>query len=208
MGILYLIADFSYGEERICSALAAGVDYVQLREKEVSSAEYLRRARRMRELTREYGEKLIINDRLDIALLCGADGVHLGQSDVPIADARSLLGELAIIGATARTAEQASLAEAAGADYVGSGAWFPTRTKADAAPISEAEYRAILDATTIPNLAIGGITAKNCAKPLRCGAGGLAVSAGILRARDPAAEVRKIRETMRDIDGNAGGDFG
>ena len=129
---LYLIADFSYGEARIEAALKAGIDYIQLREKDISSAEYLLRAKRMREITDKYRTRLIINDRLDIALLSGADGVHLGQEDVPVKDARKLLGARGIIGATAKTPEQAKQAMEAGADYLGSGAWFFTETKKDA----------------------------------------------------------------------------
>lgn len=194
-GWLYLIADFSYGEQKIREALAAGVDFIQLREKEISSAEYLRRAKRLRELT-QGGAKLIINDRLDIAMLCGADGVHLGQSDVPVRDARRLLGAGKIIGATAKTVEQARQAVSDGADYLGSGAWFPTETKADAVPISEEVYRAILANAPIPNVAVGGITAENGFRPLECGATGLAVSAGILKADSPAQEIGKLRELL------------
>ena len=107
MKYLYLIADFSYGEAKIEAALKAGVDYIQLREKNISSAEYLLRAKKLREMTEKYHTKLIINDRLDLALLSGADGVHLGQEDVPVKDARKLLGAQKIIGATAKTPEQA-----------------------------------------------------------------------------------------------------
>ena len=193
---LYLIADFSYGEEKIETALKAGVDYMQLREKNISSAEYLKRARILREMTKKYHTKFIVNDRLDIAMLSEADGVHLGQSDVPVADARRILGKDKIIGATAKTVEQAVRAEQEGADYLGSGAWFFTSTKKDAVPIAEETYREILNAVTIPNVAVGGITAQNCRKPLDCGADGLAISAGILAAEDVAAEVRKLRDML------------
>lgn len=193
---LYLIADFSYGEEKIETALKAGIDYIQLREKNISSAEYLKRAKLVRKMTEKYPAKFIVNDRLDIALLSDADGVHLGQSDVPVADARSVLGKNKIIGATAKTVEQAVQAEQAGADYLGSGAWFFTSTKKDAVPIAEETYRDILKAVSIPNVAVGGITAENCRKPLSCGANGLAISAGILGAEDVAAEVRKLREIL------------
>lgn len=193
---LYLIADFSYGEEKIETALKAGVDYVQLREKNISSAEYLKRARILRKMTEKYHTKFIVNDRLDIAMLSDADGVHLGQSDVPVADARWILGKDKIIGATAKTVEQAIRAEQEGADYLGSGAWFFTSTKKDAVPIAEETYREILNAVAIPNVAVGGITAKNGRKPLECGANGLAISAGILAAEDVAAEVRKLRDML------------
>lgn len=193
---LYLIADFSYGEEKIETALKAGVDYIQLREKNISSAEYLKRARILRKMTEKYDTKFIVNDRLDIAMISEADGVHLGQSDVPVADARRILGKDKIIGATAKTVEQAVRAEQEGADYLGSGAWFFTSTKKDAVPIAEETYRDILNAVAIPNVAVGGITAENGKKPLNCGANGLAISAGILSAEDVAAEVYKVRKLL------------
>lgn len=198
-GWLYLIADFSYGEEKIRESLQAGIDYIQLREKDISSAEYLRRARRLREMVQGFDTKLIINDRVDIALFSGADGVHLGQEDVPIKDARKLLGSGKIIGATAKTVKQAQQAAADGADYLGSGAWFPTGTKRDAVPISEEVYRAIVEKAPIPNVAVGGITAENGTRPLECGALGLAISAGILKAESPASEIAKIRELFRNV---------
>lgn len=196
---LYLIADFSYGKEKIEAALQAGVDYIQLREKNISSAEYLKRAKSLREMTEKYQTKFIVNDRLDIAMLSEADGVHLGQSDIPVADARKVLGKDKIIGATAKTVEQAVRAEQEGADYLGSGAWFFTSTKQDAVPIAEETYRDILKAVSIPNVAVGGITAENCKKPLECGANGLAISAGILAAEDVAAEVKKLREILEQF---------
>ena len=198
-GWLYVIVDFSYGEEKIRKTLEAGVDYIQLREKDISSAEYLGRAKRLREMVQGFDAKLIINDRLDIAMLCGAHGVHLGQDDVPVREARHLLGAGKIIGATAKTAVQARQAVADGADYLGSGAWFPTETKKDAVPITEEAYRAILAAAPIPNVAVGGIDAENGRKPLSCGATGLAISAGILKAENPAAEVRKVRELLAEF---------
>ena len=199
MKYLYLIADFSYGEAKIEAALKAGVDYIQLREKNISSAEYLLRAKKLREMTEKYHTKLIINDRLDLALLSGADGVHLGQEDVPVKDARKLLGAQKIIGATAKTPEQARQAMEDGADYLGSGAWFFTETKKDAIPISEETYQKILKSAPILNVAVGGINAQNCGKPLSLGAGGLAISAGILKAEDPEAETVKIRRMLERV---------
>lgn len=193
---LYLITDFSYGKEKIAEALRSGVDFIQLREKEISSAEYLRRARLLMELAENSGVKVIINDRVDIALLCGADGVHLGQNDVPAADARRLLGAGKIIGVTAKTPGQAAAAEAQGADYLGSGAWFPTQTKKDAVPITEERYRQILEAAALPNVAVGGITAENCGYPLACGCDGLAVSGGIMRSEDIPGTIRLFRNAL------------
>ncbi len=194
---LYLITDLSYGEEAVAAALRAGVDYVQLREKNVSSAEYLRRARKMRELSSAFQTKLIINDRVDIALLCEADGVHLGQEDIPVSDARGLMGPDAVIGATAKTPQQAALAQSQGADYLGSGAWFPTNTKKDAVPITKKRYMEILQATDIPNVAVGGITSGNCRIPLDCQADGVAVSGGIMGAENIAEEISRLRMALK-----------
>lgn len=178
--ILYLIADFSRGEHVLEEALQAGVDYIQLREKNISSAEYLRRAKRMKEMADAYHTPLIMNDRIDIALLVGAHGVHLGQDDVPVADARRVLGSNVLIGATAKTVEQAIEAQKQGADYIGSGAWFSTDTKKDAVPLARETYLQILENINIPNVAVGGLTIDNCQEPLSYGANGLAISAGIL----------------------------
>lgn len=196
---LYLIADFSCGEKTIEAVIEAGIDYIQLREKEISSLEYLKRARRLRELTAGTKTKLIINDRLDIALLSDADGVHLGQSDIPVKEARTCLGPGKIIGATAKTVEQARRAVDEGANYLGSGAWFPTETKKDAVPISQEVYKAIIKEAPIPNVAVGGINAENGRIPLLCGAHGLASSAGILKAQDPVGEVRKMRRLLEEF---------
>lgn len=193
---LYLITGFSYGEEKIQEALRAGVDVIQLREKNISSAEYLCRAKILVEMAQNTGTKVIINDRVDIALLSGADGVHLGQDDVPAQDARRLMGSGKVIGVTAKTQEQAKAAEAAGADYLGSGAWFPTSTKQDAVPITQERYREILEAVSIPDVAVGGITVENCGVPLACGCDGLAVSSGIMKATDISGTVRRFRRIL------------
>lgn len=198
-GILYLITDFSYGIDKIEEALMAGVDYVQLREKDISSREYLLRARLIKELTKKYKVPLIINDRIDIALLSEADGVHLGTDDVPISDARHILGEHAIIGATARNEIIAKQAQQDGADYLGSGAWFVTNTKKDAVPMEKDTYKRILKSVTIPSLAVGGINIDNCSVPLECGADGIAVSAGIMKPSDIKSTINIYRDAMKHI---------
>ena len=178
--ILYLIADLYDGDERVRSALDAGVDYVQLREKNITSAKYLQDALHMRHLVDEYNAKnktdtkLIINDRLDIAVLSKADGVHLGADDVPVGMAREFLGRDFIIG----------------------GAFHLTATKPDAKAITPELYKQILDAVSIPDVAIGGITVDNCNLPLECGADGLAVSAGILKMGDAGENVRLFRKKL------------
>lgn len=190
-----MIADFSYGLEKLEQALACGIELLQLREKNISSAEYLKRAKIMRRLTQKYNTLFIVNDRLDIAMLSDADGVHLGQSDVPADEARTLLGPGRVIGVTARTPEQAAKAKADGADYLGSGAWYVTKTKSDATQITEETYRMILKESGLPNVAIGGITSENCDRPLACHADGLAAAAGILEG-DVEANIRGFREKM------------
>lgn len=196
-GILYLIADFSRGEKVIEQALRAGVDYIQLREKNITSAEYLKRAEQIKKIAGAYHTPFIVNDRIDIALLVGACGVHLGQDDVPVEKARGILGPDVLIGATAKTVEQAKEAQRQGADYIGSGAWFTTNTKQDAIPITKKTYLEILENTTIPNVAVGGIDIKNCQVPLSYGASGLAVSAGILASEDIGDAVLQLRTQLK-----------
>lgn len=194
--ILYLICDLSRGTEGIEKALQAGVDYIQLREKDISSADYLKHAMWMREITNRYHTGLIINDRLDIALLSCADGIHLGQEDIPVDMARKVLGESKIIGATVKTVDQAVRAVQMGADYIGCGAWFATKTKQDTTPVMEEVYRDIKRNAAIPDVAVGGITVENCGYPLSLGASGLAVSAGILETEDIGRTVDGFRAKM------------
>ena len=199
-GILYLIADRKLGDEKILEALAAGVDRVQLREKNVTSAKYLEDALWLKEQAKRTGALFLVNDRLDIALLSGADGVHLGQEDVPVDAAKRLAAECGrpdfIVGATAKTKEQARRALEMGADYLGSGAWHATSTKPEALPIKEETYLEILKAAPIPNVAIGGLTPENCGRPLELGASGLAVAGGILGADSITEAVRRFRERL------------
>ena len=205
-GILYGIADRKLGDEKILEALSSGLDMIQLREKNITSAEYLRDAVWLREQTRRSGTLFLVNDRLDIALACGADGVHLGQSDIPVAAAREITERLGlknfIIGAMAKTAKQAHRACEEGADYLGSGAWYATSTKPDATPIADATYLEILKAAPIPNVAIGGLTVENCGRPLQLGASGIAVAGGIFQAASVSEAVSAFREILKQADGN------
>ena len=196
--ILYVIVDFSKGEDKIMEVLKAGVDVIQLREKNCNSREYLEKALRLREITRKYSTTFIINDRLDIALLADADGVHLGQEDIPVEKARQVLGEHKIIGATAKTKEQAILAQQQGANYIGTGAWFPSNTKKDATPLSLETYEQIIAGTTIPNVAVGGITLDNCHIPLENKAHGLAISSAILEAENIWETVQGFRKYLNN----------
>ena len=160
---------------------------IQLRAKTMHDAEFLRNARKIRKAINGRNVKFIINNRLDIALACAADGLHLGQTDMPVRDAREIAGDMLIIGASARKLEQAVRAESQGADYLGVGAVFPTRTKNDARVCGLKTLRMISSRVRIPVIAIGGITDKNYHNVLRAAAAGIAVSSylfeGNLRKR-------------------------
>jgi len=179
-------------EEVIEAAVRAGAGMVQLREKGGADAEVLRRALAIRELTARLGALFIVNDRPDIALLAHADGVHLGQEDLPVAAARSILGSGALIGVSTHSEAEIDAAERTGAHYVGVGPAFPTRTK-DAGPALGAEgLGRLLSRTTLPAFAIGGIGPATAVEAARAGARRVAVSSAVLGAPDPGAAVREI----------------
>ena len=163
-------------------ALQAGVTLVQYREKNGPGKSMLEKSRKLIALCHKYNVPLLVNDRLDIALLSGADGVHLGQDDIPVAEARRLAGENFLIGATAHNVEEALAAEAAGADYLGCGAVFATHTKKDTVPLGLDGLQAIRQAVRIPIAGIAGITTENYQQVLGTGADGVAVVSGILGA--------------------------
>ncbi len=173
-------------------ALQGGTTMVQFREKHLQGAEKEALARELLALCRSHGVPLIINDDVELAKKVGADGVHVGQSDLAAQEARRILGPQAIIGVTARTVEQARAAQAAGADYLGSGAVFGTSSKSDARPLSREELRAICAAVTIPVVAIGGIHAGNVLALCGCGQAGVAVIGGIFGQPD-------IRQAAREL---------
>ncbi len=182
------------------AALAGGIDVVQIREKHASARERLAIARDLRGPTAEAGVSLVINDRVDIALAADADGVHLGDDDLPVEDARELLGEDAIIGRSVSTVEAAREAERAGADYLGVGAVFATGSKDD---IPEEEYAIGLDrvrdtaaAVDIPFVGIGGITPDNAADVTEAGADGVAVITAITKANDPEQATRDLVDAV------------
>lgn len=177
--------------------LAAGVGVVQLREKDVDDRELFERARAFRERTLRAGALLIIDDRLDVALAAGADGVHLGQRDLPVPEARRLAPDL-LVGASSHTPEQAWAAEAAGASYVNIGPIYPTQTKATGMP---ALGPALLDRTvprlTIPYTVMGGIKLHNLGPLLERGARHVAVVTAVTAADDVAGAARALRRAIR-----------
>ena len=184
--------------EQVEAALSGGTTLVQLREKDMSDDDMLREAIEMRRLCHSYGVPLIINDRLNIALASGADGIHVGQSDISAGDVRKRAGSQLILGVSARTAELA------GADYLGCGAAFGTSTKADARPISPEQMRAVVDAVSIPVVAIGGVNADNLPQLRGMGLAGAAIVSGIFASDDIKAACMDLRALADAVfgDGN------
>ncbi len=198
---LMLVTDrrLSRGRETawiVREAVAGGATCVQLREKNADTREFLAEARAVKAALEGTGVPLIINDRVDVALAAGADGVHLGQQDLPIADARRLVPQGWIIGVSAESVEDAVRAERDGADYVGASPVFATPTKTDTAPpLGLDGLRAIRATVTIPVVAIGGIHAGNAHAVREAGADGLAVVSAIMGAEDP----RRVAATLRAV---------
>lgn len=184
-------------EESVELAVKGGVTVVQLREKDCTSREFYELAGRVKEITDAYEIPLIINDRLDIALAIGADGVHLGQKDVPVRAARNVLGADKIVGATANTVGRAVEAWKSGADYLGVGDIFGTTTKSDTRHITLEELKEIRQSVQIPIVAIGGINAENIALLRDTGVEGAAVISAIIGKKDITAAAEKLIANFR-----------
>ena len=180
-------------EESVERAVQGGCSVVQLREKEASSLELFRLAERVKRVTDKYGVPLIINDRLDICQAVDAAGVHLGQSDLPCAEARRILGAEKIIGVSAATPEDAAKAQADGADYLGVGAVFPTATKTNTRKVTPEIIRGIRQAVTIPFVVIGGVNAENITRLYGLGIDGAAVISAVIAQPDITAAAEKMR---------------
>lgn len=199
---LYLVTDRSLSRGRsnievVKSAVAGGVSCVQLREKTCSTREFLDEALMLKKLLQPLGIPLFINDRLDIALAAEADGVHLGQQDMPMLQARNLAGNALIIGISAESVQDALRAEEEGADYIGVSPVFSTMTKTDtAAPLGLVGVQAIRAAVSIPIVGIGGISAANAASVVSAGADGVAVVSAIVSADSPEEAARDIRRAL------------
>lgn len=203
---LYAVTDRSWlrGQtllEQVEQALAGGVTLVQLREKELDETAFFREAVDMAKLCHRYGVPLLINDNVDIARRSGADGVHVGQEDMEAAGVRRILGSDMIIGVTAKTVEQAMRAEAAGADYLGSGAVFGSATKLNAKPMTKELLNAICHAVKIPVVAIGGINRQNISELFGTDIDGVAVVSGIFASEDIEKECRHLLEIVQQIAG-------
>ena len=196
--LLYAVTDRKWaGAETLLEqaekALKGGATCLQLREKELSDAEFLAEALQMKDLCRRFHVPFIVNDNVEVAIKCGADGVHVGQDDMAAADVRKLAGPDMILGVSARTAAQAAFAQENGADYLGVGAVFATSTKLDALPVSREELKTICETVAIPVVAIGGISAANIAELSGCGVDGAALVSAIFASRDIESECRRLR---------------
>ena len=197
---LYLVTDRGNLSDqdfltKIEQAILGGVTCVQLREKELSSRAFYELALQVKAVTDRYHIPFLINDRLDIALAVNASGVHLGQSDLPVAVARHLLGSDKLIGISAKTVAQALAAQAGGADYLGVGAMFPTTTKVITQETTRETLMAIAETVQLPVVAIGGISKANRHQLIGTGIAGIAVVSAIMRASHPknvAAELSQI----------------
>ncbi len=199
---LYVVTDSRLAGERgnlwtIEEAIAGGADVVQLREKDMSTLEMILLGQALRELTRRHGVLFVVNDRVDVALAVEADGVHVGQADMPARLVRKLVGPDMIVGVSATTLAQAVRAAEDGADYLGVGPIYPTGTKPDAAPVTGPWLvTAAKRETGLPIVAIGGIGPGNAAEVVAAGADGVAVISAIVGKPDPRAEARKIKEAV------------
>ncbi|AOT69890.1 thiamine phosphate synthase [Geosporobacter ferrireducens] len=196
---LYLVTDRDILKGRsfistLEEAIAGGVTIVQLREKNATSLEFYQTAVQVKALTSKYGIPLMINDRLDIALAVDAEGLHVGQSDLPASVARKILGEGKLLGVSAANIEEALKAQAEGADYIGVGALFPTNTKTDTRLVNLAQLAEIKKAVNIPVVGIGGIQENNVTAVGETGIDGIAVVSAILAAGSVKEAAMRLRK--------------
>ena len=202
---LYAVTDRAWAADeedffrQIEAAVRGGAAIVQLREKRLGDADFLAEAKRFVSLCRRLGAVSIINDRADIALTSGADGVHVGQSDLEAERARALLGPDKIVGVSAHSPEEARQARKAGANYLGCGAAFATGTKSDAKPLSKETIRTVTAAAGVPVVAIGGVNRENILELRGLGLAGVAVVSGIFAQGDVEAAARELRELSKQL---------
>lgn len=201
---LYLVTDrrlmsSAAIEESVSLAIEGGVSVVQLREKNCTSREFYEQAVRVKKITAPRNVPLIINDRIDICLAADADGVHLGQKDLPCREARKILGADKIIGVSAALPEEARQAQADGADYLGVGAVFATGTKSDTRPVTPEIIREIRAAVDIPFVVIGGVNAENIVELYGLGINGAAVVSAVAAQEDVTAAAKAMRKAAEGL---------
>ena len=204
MLLLYAVTDQTWvGKqtllEQIEDALKGGATIVQLREKKLDENSFVKEAVEVRDLCHKYNVPLIINDNVEVALKSGADGVHVGIEDAPVAEIRKRVSSDFIVGATCKTVEQAKIAEAAGADYMGVGAVFPSPTKTNAVRITNEQLREIVSSVSIPAVAIGGISYDNVCQIKGSSVSGIAVVSAIFGAVDIEKATTLLKERVKAV---------
>ncbi|GFP75583.1 thiamine phosphate synthase [Clostridium fungisolvens] len=198
---LYLVTDRGILKGRdiavaVEDAIRGGATLVQLREKDITTSDFYKVALKVKEVTSSYGVPLIINDRIDIALAVDAEGIHVGQSDMPCEVVRKIVGKDKIVGVSTSTIEEAKKAEKDGADYIGVGAVFPTSSKDDAKSVSIELLKAIKESVSIPVVAIGGISSKNVALLKPANIEGVAVISDILGKDEITLAAKELKELI------------
>lgn len=202
--LLYAVTDRTWTgrqtlEQQVESALKGGATCIQLREKDMEFEQFLAEAIRLKSICREYGVPFIINDNVEIAVQCKADGVHVGQHDMALTEVRKIVGDDMIIGVSAQTLKQATEAEANGADYLGVGAVFSTSTKLDAAEVTHDTLRQICRAVSIPVVAIGGINENNIMELSGTNVDGVAIVSAIFSAENIETQCKKLRQAAEEM---------
>ena len=197
--LLYAVTDRHWLKEGelldtpVEQTLRGGTTFLQIREKDLEDAEFEEEALRLQKLCRKYGVPFIVNDNVELALRINADGIHVGQEDMEAGRVREMLGPDRILGVSAQTVEDALRAEAAGADYLGVGAVFPTGSKDDAVEVSKETLKAICEAVSIPVVAIGGITYENVSELAETGIAGISVISAIFGQEDVEEATAKLK---------------
>lgn len=201
---LYLVTDSTGLSEdvflqKVEAALKGGVTFLQIREKDRPAREYIELAKKVHDIVRRYNVPMVVDDRVDVAMAVDAEGVHLGQSDMPVDVARRIMGQDKIIGATAKTVEQAMIAQKLGADYLGVGAIYPTTTKVKTVLTSVDTLRDICGAVSIPVNAIGGLNKDNVDILKGVPIAGICVVSAIMKAEDSEAAARKLKQKIKEL---------
>lgn len=201
---LYAVTDRTWVKDttlmdQVKEALEGGITFLQLREKHLSKEEFIKEAREMKELSKEYNVPFVINDNIEVALAVDADGVHIGQDDMSVEEARKLLGEDKIIGVSAHNVEEAIKAQKGGADYLGVGAVCATSTKKDANVVSKEEIKKICHTVEIPVVAIGGIKKENIKTLEGTDVDGVAVVSAIFAAKDIKKDTKQLRSLVEEM---------
>ena len=202
--LLYAVTDRTWvGEktlyQQVEEALRGGVTCVQLREKDMSDGEFLQEAKEIHALCQQYGVPFIVNDNVEIAVACGAEGIHVGQEDMAAGDVRRRVGDGVILGVSVHTVEEAQDAVCNGADYLGLGAVFPTSTKTDVDQMPNETLRAICDAVDVPVVAIGGINSGNIGKLAGSGVDGVALVSAIFSAANIESTCQELRKLAAEM---------